>query len=287
MFQNVYFNDTRFVRSDGTKASQSDPSGYLISVQIIPNVEFVSYEIYNFIEETVKVDLEDLSLFRSPNGAPTGTVVAQFAEEVTQSRLQKLEKRAFKGSQLQVRLYQSAAAFHKFMRSANESKLSVIGLQSSSSIPIIYVQNFDCAHSSDVSEFFGRSGELSMVKPHTFRGGTYYILFFTSEASAQNAHRTFNGYVRNGKSLIVAPLYKNAAERTFAVHHCSDAEWLRGEIEAYGDIEQIKQSSESDVFVQMSSLESAKAACVLLNRKSHSGTTITTNFVDYDYFQRI
>lgn len=286
MFQNDYFNENYSINTDSSKTKYKEPSGYLISVKVSSNVEFVSYEIYNFIEQTVKVELEDISLFRTLNGTPTGLLVAQFTEEVTQSRLQKLESKTFKGSPIQVRLFQTIGAFHKFIRSLSESKLDLIRFNNSNSIPIIYLQNFD-GDSNSVNEFFSKFSQISMIKPYKYRDSYYYVLFFTDEASAIKAHRTFNGFEYKNKKLIVAPLYKNAAERTFAIHHCQDPSWLKKEIEYFGDIEQIKQNSQSEIFVQMTSLESAKAACVLLNNKVHDSYTITTNFVDYDYFQRI
>ena len=269
------------------KGIDTEPSGILISVEFEP-VTFYSYEIYNFIEDYVKVELEDLSLFRDLNGTPTGTVIAQFTEEVTQSRLERLQSQLFKGKPVKVRLFQSVGAFHKFIRAVSISRLDAIHFDNKQSPPIIYVLNFD-GDVSEVNEFFGQCGQISMTKPYKYRDSFYYVLFFTTESAAMSAYRTFNGHQRTGGPITVAPLYKGAAERTFAVHNCNDFEWLKKEVRYFGGIDSIKQSSDGtgDIFFQMDSLEYSKAACVLLNNREHNGRTIRTNFVDFDYFQRV
>ncbi|KAH0793222.1 hypothetical protein GPJ56_002931 [Histomonas meleagridis] len=271
----------------GKKGDDTEPSGILISVEFEP-VPFYSYEIYNFIEDYVKVELEDLSLFRDLNGTPTGTVIAQFTEEVTQSRLERLQSQLFKGKAVKVRLFQSVGAFHKFIRMMSISRLDAINFDNKQSPPIIYVLNFN-GDNSDVNEFFGQCGQISMVKSYKYRNTFYYVIFFTTETAAMTAYRTFNGHRRSGVPIIVAPLYKGAAERTFAVHNCNDFQWLKQEVSYFGGIDSIKQSSDGsgDIFFQMDSLEFSKAACVLLNNREHGGRTIRTNFVDFDYFQRV
>jgi hypothetical protein len=56
-------------------------SGSLIAVTP-ETTDFVSYEIWNYIEEILPVRLEDVSLFRDHKGGQTGLVIAKCAQEV-------------------------------------------------------------------------------------------------------------------------------------------------------------------------------------------------------------
>ncbi|OHT12335.1 hypothetical protein TRFO_17927 [Tritrichomonas foetus] len=265
---------------------ESDPVGYLIAVSFTPPKDsFASYEIYNFIENTLKIELEDMSVFRNSIGIPTGIVVAQLTSEISLVRLMKLHGKKFKGSPVEARLFTTQASFQKFIFAQSEPRLQTIKLNYDNSVPLVYVQNFPEGE-SDLGDFFSQCGKIISIKKYPFKKESYYAIEFSTEAEARLVCRTFNDYELHGRSLKVAILYKNAAERSFAVHHCQDIQWLKNELKCYGRVDAYKVSNDV-VYVMMETLESSKAACILLNKNFDTGTQIVTHFIDYEYFNRV
>lgn len=279
-------HDDRKIQAPGN-SQQEEPSGSLFSLKFTPTVPFEEYEIWAFVEDTMRLSLVDLSAFRNLNGSMTGVVVGQFEEPVTVNRLKKLHGRKFKDSPIEARLFVNLGSFQQYCRTIAELRIREANIDTKTPPPHVYVMNFPENDETSVKNFFERCGSISFVKRCNCNNGTcYFTLFFVTEAGAMLACRTFDGYVYKNRSLTVAPLFKNAAERSFAVHHAQDPKWLRLEIENFGKIEKFQYSNETkDAFVLMEKLEDAKAACVLLNKKfDNSGVQIKTNFIDYQYF---
>lgn len=267
---------------------QEETSGALFSLKFVPNpnAPFEEYEIWAFVEDTMRVSLVDLSAFRNLNGSMTGYVVGQFEEPVTVSRLKKLHGRKFKGSPIEARLFVNLGSFQQYCRTIAEYRIREANIDTRTTPPHVYVMNFPKNDETSVKNFFQRCGPVSHVKRFPYKGTYYFTLFFVTEAAAMLACRTFDGYVYEDHSLTVSPLFKNAAERCFAVHHVQDPNWLRQEISYFGTIKTFQYLKETnDAFVLMENLEEAKAACVLLNKKfDDHDIQIRTNFIDYQYF---
>ncbi|OHT04722.1 hypothetical protein TRFO_06145 [Tritrichomonas foetus] len=279
------YSHTRSHQDYGNSINPLDdePSGTLISIKMDP-IDFEEYELYNFVESTIRIELLDLSAFKNLDGKPTGIAVAQFSEPVTQSRLRKLHGKKFKKVPVEVRLFTTLGSFQKFCRNVAEFRLQSINLDMKTSPPQVYVLNFNGDEQS-VRHFFSRCGQISLVKSFPYKNAVYYTLFFVSEASAKLACRSFDGFEYANQTLVVAPLYKNAAEKQFAIHHVQDPQWLKQEISYFGKIAVFKELTDNICFVMMERLEDAKAACVLLNKKFDNDVQIKTNFIDYIYFQ--
>ena len=259
-----------------------EPQGTLISVQCEP-FDFEEYEIYNFIESTVRIDLYELSMFKTLDGKPNGITVAQFSEPVQLSRLKRLHGKKFKGHPVEVRLYTNNLAFQKFCRSVAELRLREINIETSFPPPIIYIANFS-GDSQELRKLLKPCGTISFIREYETKNFRYYTMSFTTEAASKVACNAYNGFQYKGENMIVVPLYPNAAERSFAVHHVINPELLRREIENFGPIESFKHLRDDICFVLMQKTEDAKAACVLLNNRIFNETQIKTNFIDLYFF---
>ena len=275
--------------TDAFQSVSNEPMGCYISLVFDPPSEgFASYEIYNFIENTLRIEVEDLSVFRNSQSFPTGVIACQLTEEIPLSRLKRLHGKVFKGSPVDVRLYTTLTGFRKFILSKSAEKLSSIYLEPERPVPLIYVANFpDDDPKEDVETFFSKCGNiLSIKKVATKNNSYYYIIEFSLEEGALKAARSLDNYELNGNKLRVAIMYKNAAERTFVIHHCTDIQWAKSTVNYYGNIEDIK-SEDDDVYILMDTLDSSKAACLLLNKSIVNNIQVKTNFVDFEYFRRL
>lgn len=267
--------------------NNNDTFGYLIALIFEPPESgFAQYEVYNFIEETLKVELEDLSVFRNMQGNPIGVVVAQMTEEISLSRLARITDRMFKGKQVSARLFTSQTSFQKFIFAQSQDRLKSIILNYDDSVPLVYVNNFPNRSDDEITDFFLKCGNIKSFKKTKFKDHYYFVIEYSNIAEARRACHSYSDFDFEGNILKTALLYKSAAERTFAVHHCTDRKLLEAEIKNYGEIDRIKESKDdkTDIYVMMISIESSKAACLLLNKEFINGTQITTNFVDFDYF---
>lgn len=279
-------------RSDRNLSSSGNPlqdetSGVLFALEFAPNPAdtFEEYEIWAFVEDAMRQSLVDLSAFRNLDGTMTGYVVGQFEEPVTASRLKRLHGARFKGSPIKALLFTNNGSFQQYCRCIAEKRIKLANIDPKVVPPHVYVMNFPENNELRIKKFFQRCGSVSLAKPYPYKQSFYYTLFFVNEAEARLACRTFDGFVYQDHTLTVAPLYKNAAERSFAVHHVQDPNWLKQEIIEFGKIESFKWfQNDNEAFVLMEKLEDAKAACVLLNKKFDHGVQIKTNFIDYQYF---
>ncbi|KAK8887416.1 hypothetical protein M9Y10_038456 [Tritrichomonas musculus] len=291
MSQTINMNDSQDVNQKFSRQANdndnNDIFGYLIALIFDPPEQgFASYEVYNFIEETLKVELEDLSVFRNAQGNPLGVVVAQMTDECSLSRLSRIAGREFKGSAVSVRLFTSQTSFQKFIFAQSHSRLQNIILNYDESVPLVYVNNFPNYSDDKIGEFFSKCGAITSFKKVPLKDRFYFIIQYSTTEEARKAYHMFSDYRINGDILKTALLYKSAAERTFAVHHCQDKKWLEAEVTNFGQIDEIKVGQDGIIYIMMMSIESSKAACLLLNKEFNNGIQITTNFVDYEYFKR-
>lgn len=284
-----FSQEQRSIAPSGLNAMiEDDVYGYLIAASFQVSADgFASYEIYNFLEETLKTELEDLSVFRNPHGMPTGIVVAQLRELVSATRLARIHTREFKGSPVKLRLFTSKSDFHKFIRNESANRLEKIKLKLDESVPLIYACGFPNFTDDQILDFFSQTGQIEHLTKYPYKDGYYYTIEYSNTGEAITTSRTFRDYRLGDQTLQVGILYKSAAERTFAVHHCPNFDWLKTEIKYFGVIEDFKITKDDDAYIMMDSIESAKAACLLLNRRIYNDVQITTNFIDYDYFKRV
>jgi hypothetical protein len=233
----------------------------------------------------LRVAVEDLSLFRDFSGTPTGTVIAQLADDVALDRLGRFNGAAFKGVAVEARLFDSVLSFQKFVRLHSEVRSDALAKLLRRAIPpLVYVLNFD-GTDDDLKRLFSACGEISLTMSYPYRQGKFHTIYFTSDVAARLACRTFNGYDRG--RLVVALLHMRAAERAFRARRVEDVAWLRDEAEAFGKVEEMKGGDAGEVFVLMETLEAARAACTLINGRVVGGKAIATTFVDTELFKRL
>jgi hypothetical protein len=214
-------------------------------------------------------------------------VVAQLADEATPSRLRKLHDIKFKDSTVEVRLFDSISSFQKFIRlHCPPPPQLTTRLMNQETAPMLYILNFRESEDS-LRTLFSRCGRVTSVASYPYRHKKYFTLSFSTVEAALLACRTFRGVDVGDGPMVVAPLYRGAAERCIAVHGMRDVEWLKRELEVFGVVEQVKWNKEGSVFVMMRSMDSAKAACVLLNGRVVGDDVVSSHFVDYEYFVRI
>lgn len=248
-------------------------------------MEFCSYEIYNFVESCLKVDVDDVSICHDSYENPTGNVLVLLSEKIPVSRASRLASLKFKDSPVDIRLFPRRSEFEKYIKRLTETKLPEYQDIYKNAPPMVYVANFNGSE-QDVRDFFGKCGSISLLRSFPYHDSQYWMISYTTEEDALYACKTFNGFEDQNGQLIVMPMYKRAVERTFIIEHCDDINWLKQELSAFGKIEQIQNTTDGRVFVMMETLEPSKAACTLINSRVYNGQRISAHFVDYEYFYR-
>ena len=279
------YQSKRMPVSDPLEEEKSGPY-FSLELEIRPYV-FEEYEMWAFIEDKIKLPLYDMSSFRNRDGTMMGIIVGQFEEPVTETRLQRIEGARFHNENtVHARLFLTKGDFKKYCRRFAEERIKEANIDTSTTIPAVYLLNFPEEDEKIAKKFFTRCGTISNIQKVPTRTGFYYILFFSNIASATLACRTFDGFAFKDHSLTVAPLYKNAAERTFAVHNVKNPDWVRKQIENFGSIQSFEMITRDVAFVMMEKLEAAKGACILLNHRIDGDSQLRTNFIDTEYFHR-
>lgn len=271
------------------KASQlpialKDEQGYLLALTF-DITDFRSYEVYSYVEETLKTEVEDLSIFHDPfTNQPTGLVVLQLIEDVSRSRLRKLAEQTFKGHKVEVCLFSKERIFSNFLEKNAQQIIESLALPLQTSTPVVLVQNFTGAD-EDLMRIFGKCGRINLYKMQHIKKAIFYTLFYETEAATKAACRLLNGVLFNGYEITVVPLYPRAVERCFGVVHCDDLEKLKLMVSNFGKIETVKVGPDGVYYFLMESTNSAKYAATLINSKMIGSHRVYTFFVEYEYFR--
>ena len=260
--------------------------GYLIALTF-EGVDFTSYEVYSYVEDTLKTEVADLSIFRDIfTNEPTGLVVIQLIEEVGTGRLAKLSEQPFKGHPVKVRLFSKEEKFKQFVENTANEKVKYLSLPLKKSTPVIYIQNYPGDEDS-LAKLLERCGKINLIRVSNIRNNIFYIVFFDRESAAHLAYITFNGITIGGHEIIVTPHYQKSNDRSFGVQNCDQPAELRNQIEDFGHIESIKEGQDGVLYFLMESLTAAKFACILINSRKIGTNRVFTFFVEYEYFQSI
>jgi len=251
-----------------------------------PKLDFAPFEMQNFIEDKLSVEVDDLSTSRYPDGSPSGEVYVKFFGEIKVELLSRIHGSRFKDYIVHVKLFGSASTMTKHLINKGQDKAQKIALQNKSQVPVLYVQHFQ-GEKESIEAFFGQFGDISEVSTKKWKNGNIFIIQFISKAAALSAASSTNGFQLNSTSLVVSLLYKKASERSFVIRGCSDLSWLENEIITYGPISSIKHSNNGAVYVMMESLDDSRAACTLLNKRVYKESTIMTHFIEYEYFMKV
>ncbi|OHT15226.1 hypothetical protein TRFO_14247 [Tritrichomonas foetus] len=275
---NIHSNATPY-----PKFAPKEVQGYLIALSFdITNL--VAYELYSYVEETLKTEVEDLSIFRDPfTNDPNGLVVVQLIEDVSTTRLRKLSEQTFKGHPVQVRLFSSEVKFQQFLENNADEKLKNISIPLKASTPIVFVQNYT-GDEVELVKFFGKCGQVNLIRMSHIRKCIFFTIYYDREESAELACRSLNGFRTSGGELIVTPLYRRSVERAFGVINCDAPNELKVHIENFGNIEKMKERKDGVIYILMETIDAAKYACTLINSRVIGTKRVTTFFVEYEYF---
>lgn len=273
------------IRANAAPSTKNDVQGYLIALTF--NItDYSSYELYSYVEETLKTEVEDLSMFRNPNSnEPTGLVVVQLVEDVSTTRLKKLTEQTFKGQPVQVRLFSNELKFSQFLNNSVDEKLREIAIPLKRATPIVFVQNF-VGNDSDLKSLFGKCGKINIIQMSHIKKCIFYAIYYDSEVSTRRACKTLNGFVLDKCEMIVTPLYPRACERCFGVSNCDDLDSLTAQIENFGHIEKMKKGDDGVYYFLMESLNSSRFACTLINSRKIGSNRVFTFFVEYEQFTK-
>lgn len=273
------------IRASAAPVAQKDVQGYLIALTF-NMVDYSSYELYSYVEETLKTEVEDLSIFRNPNtNEPTGLVVVQLVEDVNTSRLKKLTEQTFKGQPVKVRLYSNELKFSQFLFNSVDEKLREIALPLKRATPIVFVQNF-VGNDSDLTRLFGKCGKINIIQMSNIKKCIFYAIYYDSEVATRRACKILNGFVVDRCEMIVSPLYPRACERCFGVSNCDDLDSLRVQIENFGHIEKMKEGSDGVYYFLMESLNASRYACTLINSRKIGTHRVFSFFIEYEQFTK-
>ena len=273
------------IKASAAPIAQKDVQGYLIALTF-DIVDYSSYELYSYVEETLKTEVEDLSIFRSPiTNKPTGLVVVQLVEDVNTSRLKKLTEQTFKGRPVQVRLFSNELKFAQFLNNNVEEKLRQVYLPLKQATPIVFVQNF-VGNDDDLTNLFGKCGKINLIRMSHIKKCIFYTIYYDKEVATRLACRTLNGFVVGKCEMIVTALYPRASERCFGVSNCDAPDELRVQIQIFGNIEKMKQSKDGTFYFLMETLNSSRYACTLINSRKIGTHRVFTFFVEYEQFDK-
>ena len=273
------------IKASAAPIAQKDVQGYLIALTF-NTTDYSSYELYSYVEETLKTEVEDLSMFRNPiTNEPTGLVVVQLVEDVNTSRLKKLTEQPFKGKPVQVRLFSNELKFAQFLNNSVDEKLRTVAIPLRRATPIVFVQNF-VGNDADLTRLFGKCGKINIIQMSHIKKCIFYAIYYDTEAATRLACRTLNGFVVDRVEMIVTPLYPRACERCFGVSNCDDLESLRSQIENFGNIDKMKQGEDGVYYFLMESLNASRYACTLINSRKIGTNRVFTFFVEYEQFTK-
>lgn len=252
-----------------------ESSGKHIALEM-PPMDFASYEVWNFIEHVMKVNVEDLSVFRDAKGEPTGIVVAVLKDAVPASRLDMFAGQRFCNVFVNPRLFVSIGSFEKFVRmNCGALSMSVSRLGKQRTVPIVFVSGFEGTQ-GELRHKFGAVGTINVVEGPA-KVGRYSVVYFQTDEAARAAQMQFHGV----DGMVVGCLSHRCLEPCFVVRGATPSDVKEGAA-VFGCVERMVISRCGDVGVVMDSLEAANAACALLkyNVQRSSDITVYVFFVE-------
>jgi len=251
------------------------------------NTSVLAHEIHNLVEDLFKNEIIESSLFRDNNGNSLGIFVAEMASPITKSDLVKMSRFKIKEKPVFFRIYENEDTFKKFMVKHSLSRLDNLKIPMGSQIPQVYVQGFNGTE-MELKGLFQKFGFITAIHLFRRKNGHYHVIYFNSETSAMKACSIMHKHSVEGGVLIVQLLFKDASTLYFGVNGCSNVDWLILKASDYGEIEEVR-TKDSQIFIKMKSIESAKAACVLLNTIHDIGSDsiLRTFFIDAFFFSKL
>jgi len=240
------------------------------------------FEVFEFVEDSLNLEVEDACLMRDNNQIPTGIAIVQMKEDITSSQTKIMMAKAFKGLPVSIELFEKERDLGIFLHNCAKEKLSNVLLPFPNSVPVVYVQ-FSGLDPIEVIETLGQCGLIL----RTINQGSYLMLFYEKENQALAAYRGYNCIVSSDYELIVNICYYKSIDRSFCVRFFEDKAQLLDKIRKFGPIESTKDTKDGAIYILMERFEDSKLACVLLNSTKILNTRIQTCFVHYDSYVSI
>ena len=261
-----------------SKEKSRELTSYIIALELQAK-HFRSYEVFIFLEENLKIEVSDVSIFRGKNEKPTGIVIARLSEKVSFPKLNQLDQLLFKGKRVVTQMFANAEEYRSYVKPFILEKLKCINLPFRKAVPLVYVGGFpDGTDENVVRELFGKVGTILLIE----KSNDLFIIYFSEESAARNAERCFNLFEYDGKTeLRVTLFYRRTVDRAFGIRMCSDQGSLMNEIKKFGAIESSLRKPDGTIYVLMESQACAKQACIALNSMKIGKNYICTFFITY------
>ena len=264
--------------------------GHLLSIEF-DHVSFDNFEMYNFIEDVLKVEIDEMSPFRDSTGEPLGVVVVSLTQDISVARAKLLHGLKFKDSQLRVRLYTQLSLFWKFIVDRCSARIPIILDTIQNLPPIIYADGLEVDNLDSIQRFFEKIGPITKFRVHPInenKNNVYFEIHYQKEVDAVKCVHIFCDNPTPFGIPHVGIVYRRASQRSFVVKDCQDQDFqeLLEIIDRYGVRDQIKYGK-NEIFVLMETTDGSRACCALLNQRKVGDSLITTNFIDFESFQEI
>lgn len=240
-----------------------------------------AFELQNTVEDTLRVEIDDITIFKHPNGENLGISSIEFSKEVPISQLNLLEKEKIN----QIRAFKTRSEYEQFMNIHSLDRLELIKFKSGRT-PLVYIGNFN-GSADDLRQMLRQFGTITLVRELKAKNITYFIAYFEQETSASFAVQTLNQQIINSQSVLCRSFYSNAYQDFFAVRGALDAESLKSLLSDYGNIKSFQEVQDGESVTYIISMESEeinKACCMLLNGIKLGHSKFKTFFVDKQRF---
>lgn len=241
----------------------------------------LGYDLQNFVEDTLRVNVEDVIVFRRPDQGKFGIAGIEFTSDVPISSLDLLDREKIS----QIRAFKTRSEFETFMKIHSLERLNLIQYKSNKG-PLVYISNFP-GSADELKEHLKKFGSLSLVREVKAANTTYHIAYFDQEASASLACKSYNNIKINNNTIKLRALYPNAYRSCFAVRGAPNRSVLSEVLAKYGNIrlfQEVQDGKDTTYLIEMESDEQNKACCMLLHNQEVEGSTLQTFFVDKDRF---
>lgn len=272
------------------KNDKSEKVGHLLAIEFSSSLHYANYELFNFIQDHLKEEIDEMSSFRNVEGEPLGVAVASLKCDISLSQAIKLQNSLFKNVPICVRFYTQQSQLQRFILSRSLGRIDRVLNTIKIEPPVVYIDNIHTDNISMVSDFFGQIGPITDIRIKNQKESQYfyYEIQYSTEVSAVKCKHIFSGNPTPFGIPHIGISYKRAIQRCFAVKNLEneDKEEFFHMLSCFGSCESIKYGN-GEIFLLMDTTDASRAACALLNERQIGNSFVSTHFYDYEFFQKL